>query len=209
MNVAVSPAYVAQDARTQHVTEAKILSFRLKAPGWHYGEGSGFDEETLSRAIILHRELIRWGLFTTDAFPGLRGQVVVTAYHSEHYFELSVEPDGMVSCLRECCGKVVVEKEGLTDKSAIQAIKDFAEQIWKQSGSSAFSSSTLVRADFRVVPLITRAEDSEASPSSTANASGNKVRPFANTSGAIMGKSRVSRQSSGVSRRTYFQMGAG
>jgi hypothetical protein len=208
MNMTVSAVYVAQNAQGPHVTEVKIRAFGQKMPGWHYGEGVAFDEETSSRAIALHREMTRWGLFTTDAFPGLRGQIVLTAYHSDEYLQLSVEPDGSISYLREHGGKELAEEQGLTDQSAIQAIKDFAEQIWKQSGSSVRSSSTLAEAGSRVARLTTQVEAFGAFLLLTRSASVNKARPFANTSGTTMGKWRVSRRSSGGSLRTYYQMGA-
>ena len=111
-------------------TERKIEGFQTKQYGWHYGEGVAFERATLDRAISLHREVLRQDSFRTNAFPGLRGQVLVTIYRGNHYLEFSVEPDGAVAFLHEVDDQEIDYREQL-------APEDIASIIVQLGGNCA------------------------------------------------------------------------
>lgn len=105
-------------------TERKIESFQTKQYGWHYGEGVAFERATIDRAISLHREVLCQGSFRTNAFPGLRGQVLVTVYHGNDYLEFSVEPDGTVAFLHEVDDREIDYREKLAPEEIGAIIAD-------------------------------------------------------------------------------------
>lgn len=67
----------------------------------------------LDRAIALHRELLCQGYSRTNAFPGLNGEVLVTAYHEKHYYEFCLELDGMVTFVHEIDDEEIGRRERL------------------------------------------------------------------------------------------------
>ena len=85
MNSGSLTQYWVQDIGEPHVTERKIRNFSRRVLGWHFGDGVAFSQNVLEGALELHRAALAQGLFETDAFPGIRGQIVVTIYRSQHY----------------------------------------------------------------------------------------------------------------------------
>ena len=160
---------IIQDKPRPHRTERKIEGFQTKQYGWHYGEGVAFAGATLDRAISLHREVLRQDSFRTNAFPGLRGQVLVTVYRGNHYLEFSVEPDGTVAFLHEVDDQEIDYREQLAREEIRVIISQFGEEIWTQSGSSAQSFMIKTWVDSRAVFLTTQVDSREAYQSSTGN----------------------------------------
>src|SRR2546425_6692048 len=72
-----------------HATEAKIWNFRDLADGWHCGEGVQFKDRDIFDAIDLHSEMLNYGFFETDAFPGFNGEIQITLYSGKDYFEFT------------------------------------------------------------------------------------------------------------------------
>lgn len=114
-------------------TEHKIEGFQTKEYGWHYGEGVAFERATLDRAVSLHREILRQDFFRTNAFPGLRGQVLVTVYHQNHYWEFCVEPDGTVAFLHEVDDREIDQREKLTPEQAEVMLGEAREVVEAQT----------------------------------------------------------------------------
>lgn len=87
-------------------TEAKIRGFKNLQPGWHYGEGDQIQQAVLDRALECHARIINEGLFdATDAFPGLAGEVMVTAYKADGYLEFIMRPDDITEVCAEIPSK--------------------------------------------------------------------------------------------------------
>jgi len=93
-----------QDGRPNTVTNAqgqntaaKIASFSKLPFGWHSGFGLPPETETVRLALELEAALRVAGLSKTNAYPGLDGEIQVTAYHGPLFVELIVMGDGRVT----------------------------------------------------------------------------------------------------------------
>lgn len=77
-----------------HPTELKIREMGKLENGWHYGEGVALSDLAIDDVLQLHRHIVLSGLFQTDAFPGLDGEIQVTVYSDSHYFQFERAPGG-------------------------------------------------------------------------------------------------------------------
>ncbi len=123
-------------------TEKKIRDLALLQEGWHFGEGSAISQETIATALNLHQVAIELAFYTTNAFPGLDGQVVVAAYESDHYFEFTIGPDKNCAYLHLRGDEEISDIEGLSLADAKRYLKDFRIRQWKQFGSSQGDTTT-------------------------------------------------------------------
>ncbi|MBA7696828.1 hypothetical protein ES703_105480 [subsurface metagenome] len=113
--------------------------------------------------------MLRQDSFRTNAFPGLRGQVLVTVYRGNQYLEFSVEPDGTVAFLHEVDDREIDYREKLAPEEVGVIIAQFGEEIWTQSGSSAQSSMIENGAGSRAVLLTSQVENRVGYQSLTEN----------------------------------------
>jgi hypothetical protein len=112
-----------------HPTLKKINSFGDLQAGWHFGEGELFSSEVLNAAINFHQQLIEFLFVETDAFPGFKGEVRITAYQNDFYLEFTFESkDEITVVLEEPNGTRTREKK-LNLKDAIQKIASARERI--------------------------------------------------------------------------------
>src|SRR5580704_1477234 len=74
-------------------TKDKIRSFRNLPQGWNYGRGGPAAEQTVQIAQDYLWMFMTLGFVETDAFPGVDGEIMVTAYLGRHCVEVTVEPD--------------------------------------------------------------------------------------------------------------------
>lgn len=86
-------------------TAEKIRSFRELPTGWHYGNGNAPSDETIQKALTLNSELALSGFSKTNAFPGIEGEIQVTAYHGPLYLEFTIEPDKGITFIYEHNGE--------------------------------------------------------------------------------------------------------
>src|SRR5258708_32738608 len=82
-------------------TVQKIVSFKSLPVGWHYGDGVPPTDEMVKKALMLNAEAAKAGFGKTNAFPGIEGEIQITAYHESTYLEITVELDGSVSFVYE------------------------------------------------------------------------------------------------------------
>lgn len=106
-----------------HGTGLKIFSFLNFPEGWHFGQGKPPAVRTVLMALRLHSFLLRRGFIKTDSFPGISGELAVTAYDADNYFEFTVEPDETITCSLECGDEILQHREGLTQSQAIELIQ--------------------------------------------------------------------------------------
>ena len=95
-------------------TIAKLLSFLDLPDGWHYGSGSPPDSVRVQNAVGIIDLFASHGLVKTDAFPGIDGEVRITAYHNTSYLEVTLELDGTVCLVLEADGAEVIYKDRLS-----------------------------------------------------------------------------------------------
>ena len=127
---------------------AKIVDFQSLTPGWCYGEGFPFDERLLNKAIELATSLLGQGFEQLDAFPGLNGEVRVTAYQrsprgNRYYLEFTLEPsDHVITFLCEADGAEEVYREGLSFAECQLLIKNYGRRLCNSYGLSIPGTST-------------------------------------------------------------------
>jgi hypothetical protein len=121
---------------TRSDIEARILSFGELGDGWHFGEGQAPPIDIIDRAIELHHILKSSGFRSTNAFPGIDGEVIVSAYRENFYLEFTLEVDGSLSFIFEQNDVEEISIEGLTIENVLSVIDDTWDKIWNALGSS-------------------------------------------------------------------------
>ncbi|PZV81481.1 hypothetical protein CLV31_11012 [Algoriphagus aquaeductus] len=111
----------------------KIKSFSTLGKGWHYGEGQGPSLATLGLAERIAKRLHLELFCKIDAFPGIWGEIQVTAYLQEYFIEINILSDGSIEFLVEDQNQnIVLELEGLNFDGLVTKIKFFKGQyLWK------------------------------------------------------------------------------
>jgi hypothetical protein len=129
----------------------KIHSFRHLDQGWHFGEGIPITDEYIEAALQLHQAIIDQGCRRTDAFPGLAGQVRVTAYFHGHYLEFTIVERDKVDFLYEKNGEEEREESDLTLSQAMSVLSEVWEEIWNLFAlSEKTTTGTTTLGDFKV-----------------------------------------------------------
>ena len=78
-------------------TITKITGFRDLPVGWHYGKGGPISPSFIAQALGIVRQAEALGFQEMDAFPGAEGEVRVTIYQGDEYYEFTIEANGMIS----------------------------------------------------------------------------------------------------------------
>jgi hypothetical protein len=135
-----------------NTTGEKILDFSEIEDGWHFGEGISISSKAIRDASRLYDVLIEYGFYETDAFPGLAGEVRVTAYWNDYYFEFTRERDGRWSFIEEIGGieQEQAEQHSLTSSQAHKIVEEIAQSIWNTFATSPEFIGTPEKTDFRV-----------------------------------------------------------
>jgi hypothetical protein len=197
----------AEEPPKPHPTEQKIRLFLLREDGWHYGEGVAFRPETVEKAVALHTFILRKGFFRTNAFPGLAGQVIVTLYHRDEYYEFAVLPDGDIEFTQETGNQEIAFREPMTIEEAEKIIAAIRTGTWTSFVSLDANSTTPTEADSKAGLSGTRAAVAE-SRSLIVNVWSQLVIPCAGTSKSTMLISAETIRSSGACPRTTCLMTA-
>jgi len=187
-------------------TADKIRSFRQLPEGWHYGEGGPPAERTVTSALAICRAAHNYGFLRTDAFPGIGGEIRVTAYEGPQYLEFTVAPDLRITFVRELDNVEVASEENLSLEQTESKLHQVAEQLWSLSDLLAQHTSIDRDSVSRAARSRTQARTGGAGyPSSRRAVLPRQVSVYANTSGAIT--SGMS-SSSGKSRQIYQSVAA-
>jgi hypothetical protein len=135
-------------------TMRKIQSFEKLALGWNYGQGGPVDPTVIRGAITVLLKFSLAGLNDTDAFPGLNGEVMVTAYEGDHYLEAILENDGSITVTYDVNDVEKFSKERMGSESALSKLQEIAGEIWNMSDFyiKTFSTPTLDKIGSRVWP---------------------------------------------------------
>ncbi len=113
----------------------KLRGFAELPKGWCYGEGIAPSAAVIGWGERLAIALLRSGFCELDAFPGLHGEVRVTAYTADDYVELTVETPTAVSVRYERHETVRYEHEDLPPAVALAQIKNTIAPQCSLSGS--------------------------------------------------------------------------
>lgn len=132
-------------------TKEKILRFANVETGWHYGEGVAISENSLGLGLAILDKLILMGFTETDAFPGVRGDIQITAYDLPDFYEFNIELDGTFTIVHERNGEELSYDASLSLRAALQKIDEFAFKKCDYSDSSILHAST---ADAEGLPVM-------------------------------------------------------
>lgn|GEM_PF-1847254 len=122
-------------------TLSKLLDFSALPIGWHYGNGIPINKRVIDSAIDIYNAFLLVGLSRNDAFPGVGGEVLVTAYYrkpsgTDHYVAVIAEQDGSFSFRYEIDSQEITYIQSDNVRTIKLAIYNVAGQIWSISGSS-------------------------------------------------------------------------
>lgn len=108
-------------------TASKILSFENLKAGWNYGEGGPISKSVIDTALAIYWHLQVLDFEETDAFPGIDGEIMVTAYRGNHYIESIVEIDGSISLQYEEADTEIYSEAGLTLVEALEKLSEISK----------------------------------------------------------------------------------
>jgi hypothetical protein len=148
-----SSGFIIGTPERKTATARKIEDFRSLPVGWHYGGGGPISDSVISAVQELHRFLLQIGLTKTDAFAGVDGEVLLTAYHEHHYVATIVESTGEISVAHERAGTEVGSAEGLKVEEAKGHLLAIARDIWSLSVSSIHGTLTRHSEGSMTLPL--------------------------------------------------------
>jgi hypothetical protein len=118
-------------------TEQKIASFEALPSGWHYGEGFAPSSNIIANARDWHRKLMEAGFTTTDAFPGVGGEIMIAGYHGNHVVEIVLEIDNSISLYHELDDETVRSLPNRNSRHVSEELKKISGELW-----STFDFST-------------------------------------------------------------------
>jgi hypothetical protein len=136
-------------------TLQKLENFGSLQTGWHYGSGGPIDGAVLNLARELHSYLLFVGFTHTDAFPAEDGEVLLTAYHKDHYIGVIIEPGPNHSfSLNHEINRVDSEYvEGVTKGDVQRLLRQIARSIWSTPDSSTHQSLITTPGNSATLPL--------------------------------------------------------
>jgi hypothetical protein len=188
------PSYIVSDVLP--ATIKKINSFVSLPVGWHYGSGTAPSAGTIKVATSMHNFFVQVGLTATDAFPGINGEIMVTAYKENYYVECLIEANGNYSVIGEENKKEFAEVYNVNESKALDTLVNVVGTICNTSGFYTHGIMTLDETNSKALPFAIHLM-AVVLPSSNAVASTGKVSGTVGTSGSFTGPSRQNRQSSG------------
>ena len=115
------------------VTLEKISSFGKLAGDWHYGEGRGPKAENVALAEKIAKRLQLELFCKIDAFPGVWGEIQVTGYLQQYFFEINILSDTSIEFFVEDQNQqLILDFEGLEFEVLVAKIQFFKTQfLWK------------------------------------------------------------------------------
>ncbi len=188
-------------------TLLKIAEFTEWPGGWHFGEGKKINRDIASIAEKIFYKIFSQGIVTTDAFPGIDGEIRVTGYFGEHYLELTVENNDSITYLYEIDDIEKEYKESLSVIDALKVIETIINKINPNKCSFDQSIKTIginKKSDFKVWRS-SHPVAMEEFQLFAINVLSNKVNAYANTLNDIMPLSQIPRLSSGNLMHPYSQ----
>ncbi|MDQ3011199.1 MAG: hypothetical protein M3X11_10920 [Acidobacteriota bacterium] len=121
-------------------TREKLLSFACLHRRWNFGEGVPAKELSLQRALAILESLDDAGFSYTDAYPGLDGDILLSAYALPDYYDFKVKVDGSVTVTHTRGEEDKFYQEAMPLVEVFSNIKKFASEKWPTSDylTSAF-----------------------------------------------------------------------
>jgi hypothetical protein len=171
-------------------TIGKIQSFGRLPHGWHYGKGAPASQAMIRAALTALSTFMALGFPLTDAFPGIGGEIMVTAYKGRHCIELTIEPNNTFTIAHEFAGEDrFYESERSNEQIQIDLaeiarnIEQLEQEKCATSYSSILNATTIaIEAGLQIWPLSHPAAITPERRLSICNAEPIQPAQFANTS---------------------------
>jgi hypothetical protein len=136
----------------------KLANFRMLPEGWHYGEGNRISDKVINRTYKWYVQLLSLGFTNMDVFPGSDGEMLLTiyakqfrpGYRIDHYIELLIEGDNVISLLHERDREEYRRVDAVTDNAISVHVNKIRDEIWNTSGSSMSNITTQLGASSKV-----------------------------------------------------------
>lgn len=130
----------------------KLEDFYNLQPGWCYGEGTAFSKKMINISKQIATSLLAQGFDKIDAFPGLNGEIRVTAYVENNYLEFTLEKDS-VTFLHEANDQELEYNENLSLNGCLEKIRKLNELLPCSNSYELSIKGTLtgISVDFRVL----------------------------------------------------------
>ncbi len=135
--------------------ERKIRDFAKLPSGWHFGAGAPPESAIIDAASALVRDLVVLGFTKNDAFPGIEGEIGVSAYSGDETLEIIVEIDGSYTFARDDGTEETDRKERIDARALKRVLIDASKELWNSSAFYTPPSTTKRANDFRVSPSAT------------------------------------------------------
>lgn len=119
----------------------KIESFISFEDGWSYQEGVAFSRQAVDSAKTIAAWLDHYGFKTLDAFPGLNGEIRVTAYIGNHYLEFTLESTDDVTFIYEIDDQEMAYQPHLNLTSCHTKIIEFSDLCWSESSTRSITTT--------------------------------------------------------------------
>jgi hypothetical protein len=130
----------------------KVDSFSNLPDGWHYGQGVPPFAQVIDKAKKLNKLALSIGFKETNAFPGIEGEIQLTAYFRNLYLEFTISSDELITYVYECDNQEIEYKQ-ITYDEAITKIRSFRGIIWALSELLVRSTSIPKRSAFKALHL--------------------------------------------------------
>jgi hypothetical protein len=128
-----------------NLVKQKILDFSQLEEGWCFDEGISFSKEILHKALELYQVSQISNFTSTDAFPGLCGEITLALYRGEHYYEFTIEPDFSVTFIHEIGEETCEYTDQLSISEAKKKILKLGVASW--SSSELYIRSSMIGTD--------------------------------------------------------------
>lgn len=175
-------------------TEEKIRSFLNKPVGWHYNAGKPPVPERISVAVSYLRVLHALGLYETDAFPGVDGEIMVTAYNKKAYYETSFELNGNANFVFRYSDEDRIDEENVSVPRMIAHLLEAIQQAEQEECSTfvLFTQNTTIQEQKSSKTMLSRTAQMGAVPQSLKKAAPQRMaNPYVLTSNNTIQTSQV------------------
>ncbi|AWW29025.1 hypothetical protein DN752_02105 [Echinicola strongylocentroti] len=135
-------------AQIEHPIFNKIRSFSEFEKGWHFGEGIKFQDERINTALTVSEVLSDIVSPKLDAFPGFNGEIALTSYPKEKYFEVIIESDAcfLLTVEDENGIELIDHEEFKSLDHLIKGLQKYVQEfLWNTSEYSQNITSTQTR----------------------------------------------------------------
>ncbi|MGE0885636.1 MAG: hypothetical protein AB7P14_18975 [Blastocatellales bacterium] len=192
----------------QSETRDKLISFAYLPLGWNFGEGVPAKELPLKRAFAILEALENIGFYYTDAYPGLDGGILLSAYALPDYYDFKINLDGYVNVIHTRGEEDLFSQEAMSITQVINKIKEFASQKCPTSDYSTSAFTTARNSDDSRVLLLQTPVPLQGSPLLTSTAPSTPVAIFVNIVQNSTPQLQARRSFTGKSRMNFLKTDA-